>query len=82
MNLLDVSGAARNYSFPQEVVDKVLQTLAPVVAALESRDLLKYAYVYGFDEMPAQYNGSLYQMFGAIKEKFPTLRTVAMVARF
>lgn len=77
MNLMDVSGGTRAHSFPAAYVTKVLDTLRPTVTALRSKGLLKQAYVYGFDEMPAQFNASVYQLFGAIKKEFPDLRTVA-----
>ena len=33
--------------------------------------------VYGFDEMPIAYNESVYEIFGAIKDKWPGIRTIA-----
>jgi hypothetical protein len=36
-------------------------------------------YVYGFDEMPEVYNESVYEIFGGLKKKWPTLTTMAVL---
>eukprot|EP01050_Picozoa_sp_SAG11_P017779 SAG11_NODE_2602_length_3180_cov_1.885427_3_plen_347_part_01 len=83
MGLLDVSVAGSNGSmrvnYTQSQIDFVLAVLAPIVTQLTQRGLLDRAYVYGFDERPqsAEWVGAINQMFGAIKVRFPGLRTVA-----
>jgi hypothetical protein len=79
-NVLDVANAATgktltNYSEAQ--IEAVLALAAPTVANLTAQGLLDRAYVYGFDECSEAYTGAMRQVFGAVKARWPALRTVA-----
>lgn len=82
-NLLDVSAVSgngtmkTNYSVLE--LESMMQQLEPAVSKLEAAGLADRAYVYGFDERPASYGHAIYQVFGAVKAKFPKLRTVAVL---
>jgi hypothetical protein len=60
-------------------VHAVLSQIAPAVAALSSAGLLGRAYVYGFDERPhtKSWIAAINQIFGAVKEQWSKLKTVA-----
>jgi hypothetical protein len=83
VGLLDVSVAASNgtslQNYTAQQIDAILALLEPIVGELSARGLLKYAYVYGFDERPqtVEWAGGINQMFGSIKNRFPGLRTMA-----
>ena len=81
MNLMDVSTykGFPKAPVPPGYVTSVLAQLAPAVANLSARGLLKRAHVYGFDEMHAEYNASVYAIFGAVKARWPALRTMAVL---
>jgi hypothetical protein len=38
-----------------------------------------HRYVYGFDEMPEADNVSVYEIFGAIKKRWPEVTTMAVL---
>eukprot|EP00051_Salpingoeca_urceolata_P023574 m.401097 g.401097 ORF g.401097 m.401097 type:complete len:667 (-) comp20115_c5_seq4:125-2125(-) len=80
-NLLDVSRAATNgtvlRSYTPAQIDATLNLLAPIVAALDASGLGGRALVYGFDERDTSYAPGIRQMFGAVKARFPSVRTVA-----
>lgn len=90
MNLLDVSDAARvdsvgqgnvkdcsNYSESQ--ISHMLNVLTPAVDLVERLGLLNRSYVYGFDEAEVSCENGVRQLFGAVKSKWPSLRTVAVL---
>ena len=82
INLVDAAYVARvdSYScnnFKDTMVQKVLDVLAPVVAEYQSRGVLENMFVYGFDEAPKSCEQSIRKIFGAIKKRWPILRTVA-----
>ena len=70
-----VKGACIN--FTDNLVQKALDILTPVVSDYEKEGLLGNMFVYGFDEAPASCEESVRKIYGAIKEKWPQLRTVA-----
>ena len=72
-----VTGACVN--FTDAMVQKVLDILTPVVADYEARGILGNMFVYGFDETPASCEASIRRIFGAIKRKWPLVRTVAVL---
>ncbi len=72
-----VKGACVN--FTDALVQKVLDILSPVVSEYEAKGLLKYTFVYGFDEAPSYCEESIRKIFGAIKVKWPEIRTVAVL---
>ena len=67
-NITDV-----NHPNVQTTIDKVLTTLRYWVPILKREGLLKYAYVYGYDEVPAGVFPVMAKVFGAIKAEFPEM---------
>ena len=82
-NLLDVSRVAGNgtmlTNYTSAQIDTTLELLEPTVAKLTSMGLIDRAYVYGFDERPGSYAGAIAQLFGAVKARFPRVRTMAVL---
>ena len=72
-----VTGACVN--FTDAMVQKVLDLLTPVVADYQAKGILGNMFVYGFDETPASCEASIRKIFGAIKQKWPVIRTVAVL---
>ena len=72
-----VRGACVN--FTKDLVEKVLSILTPVVEQYSAAGILDSMFVYGFDEAPADCEQSLRNVFGAIKSKWPQLRTMAVL---
>eukprot|EP00054_Salpingoeca_dolichothecata_P036329 m.7225 g.7225 ORF g.7225 m.7225 type:complete len:565 (+) comp6588_c0_seq2:117-1811(+) len=72
-----LGGSCANYS--QEYVNRMISTLKPTVEQLQQKNLLQYAYVYGFDENPPSCEPQVRKLFGAVKKNFPSLRTVAVL---
>ena len=72
-----VNGACIN--FTDDMVQKVLNILTPVVNEYESKGILDNMFIYGFDEAPATCEESVRKIFGAVKQKWPSLRTVAVL---
>jgi hypothetical protein len=66
-----------NESALNATIRSTLRQLEPAVTALTKAGLIDKAVVYGFDEMPAVYNNSLRRIYGAIKERFPMVKTMA-----
>jgi hypothetical protein len=60
-------------------VRAILSEIAPAVAVLSSAGLFGRAYVYGFDERPhtKSWIAAINQIFGAVKDTWPTLKTIA-----
>jgi hypothetical protein len=82
-NVLDVSAVAGNgtmkMNYTSAELNQMVQLLEPTVSALEALGLADRAYVYGFDERPRSYAHAIRQVFGAVKARFPKLRTVAVL---
>lgn len=76
-DITDLQGACLN--FTQDLVDKALEILAPVVSAAENMDILDKMFVYGFDEAPSSCETSIRTIYAALKQKWPKLKTVATV---
>ena len=76
-NFSRVTGACIN--FTDAMVQKVFDILTPVVADYEGKGILGNMFVYGFDETPASCEASIRKIFGAIKQKWPVIRTVAVL---
>ena len=72
---MKVKGACVN--FTDELVEKVIGILSPVVEEYSKAEILENMFVYGFDEAPEICAQSLRNVYGAIKTKWPQLRTVA-----
>ena len=72
-----VGGSCANYT--SEYVQRMIDTLRPIVNKLIADNLLDSAYVYGFDENPISCEPQVRQLFGAVKESFPTLKTAAVL---
>ena len=64
-------------NFTSELIEKVMNILSPVVQEYNSVGLLSNMFVYGFDEVGPECEQSLRNMYGAIKAKWPQLRTMA-----
>lgn len=57
----------------------MIEVLTPGVTQMEKLGLLNCSYVYGFDEAPASCENGVRQLYGAVKSKWPSLRTVAVL---
>ena len=57
----------------QEEIDHVLNVLDYWVPILQKEDLLKYAYVYGYDEYPLNTFPVIAKVYKAIKAKYPNI---------
>lgn len=73
----NVQGECANYT--DEYAQRLVETLRPMVAFLESKDLLDRAYVYGFDENPVSCEPQVRKLFGATKRAYPHLKTAAVL---
>ena len=74
------------YSSPEETenpafYDYVKKTLTPYVAELRKHDLVKFAYLYGFDERQKEYYPGIDRLWKQLKADFPDipLMTTAMM---
>lgn len=72
-----VRGACIN--FTHDLVEKVLDILTPVVEQYSAAGILDRMFVYGFDEAPEDCEESIRSVFGAIKSKWPQIRTMAVL---
>ena len=88
LSLYDVYGVASGMhhqqngvclNFTDEMVQKVIDILTPVVAEYKTKELLSSMFVYGFDEVDKACEQSLRKIFGAIKSHWSDLRTVAVL---
>jgi len=57
--------------------ERFLARLAAIVPELRRRGLLRYAYVYGFDERGPEYIPVIRDLFGEIRRRWPGLRTLS-----
>ena len=81
-NLMEISnadGKGRRKEYSDAYVEMMLGKLEPMVRELRKRDLLKYAYVYGFDERDESHLPAIRRLYGAVKKRFPDLRTMLLV---
>ena len=62
-----------------ENIQKMLDSIAPTVEELERKGLVQYANVYGFDEHPQSSEPVIRQVFAAVKERWPGMRTMAVL---
>lgn len=87
LSLYDVYGAAgidENIrlsgvcvNFTSDLVQKVMAILTPVVEKYITAGILDNMFVYGFDEVGPDCEESIGKLYGAIKTKWPMLRTMA-----
>lgn len=68
-----------NGSLPPGYVAGVIKQLEPTMQSMEELGLLGKMYVYGFDEMHEVYNRSVYEIFGGLKKRWPSLTTMAVL---
>eukprot|EP01052_Picozoa_sp_SAG31_P002260 SAG31_NODE_78_length_27447_cov_83.819877_6_plen_896_part_00 len=61
----------------QEDLRHAIEQIGPALQNLTAREFSKKLYIYGFDEMPIQFNESLYKIFGALKRRWPEVQTMA-----
>eukprot|EP01046_Picozoa_sp_COSAG06_P005144 COSAG06_NODE_226_length_19747_cov_9.234121_13_plen_703_part_00 len=66
-----------NGTLPPHYARDLIEKLEPVMEGLSDLGLSNKGFVYGFDEMPAEYNQSVFEIYGALKSKWPNLTTVA-----
>ena len=64
-----------NYTTAQ--IDKALDMITPTMEAAERLGVTDRIFAYGFDETPPSNVVALKQLFGALKARWPALRTVA-----
>ena len=64
-----------NYTTAQ--IQYALDQVAPTMAEAERLGVVDRVYAYGFDETPPENVQALRQLFGALKQRWPALRTVA-----
>ena len=60
-------------------MNATLERFAPRFAALRAAGLLSRAFVYAFDESPPDHEPALRALFGAVKARWPELRTLAVL---
>ena len=85
LSLYDVYGAAgiietvkgTCVNFTNELVNKVMNILSPVIEDYEKAGILDNMFVYGFDEVDSECEQSLRNVYGAIKKRWSQLRTMA-----
>ena len=47
------------------------------MTAMSEVGLVESMYIYGFDEMESDFNRSLYELYGGLKKRWPSLTTIA-----
>ena len=77
MDNLKVEGNCIN--FTDALVKKAIDVLSPVIEEYEKENLLDSMFVYGFDEAPQTCESSVRAIYTALKQKWPKLRTVAVL---
>jgi len=80
--LLACGGKRFNLIYAADKVERItemLDRITPTVAGLEQRGLLGHAYVYGFDEHERTSEPVIREVFGAVKQRWPHLRTMAVL---
>jgi hypothetical protein len=63
-------------AYTPELRQSLLDRLDPVVGQVRQAGMLNRAFVYGFDESDPEFFPSIKSYFGAIKQRFPGLRTM------
>ena len=66
-------------NFTPAFADSVLDRVAPRVAALQAAGLLERSYLYGFDESHEQYRPAVALLFGRLKARWPSAKTLAVL---
>jgi hypothetical protein len=74
-NVQVLAGKLLSYSAAQ--ITAALDRMAPVVEGAVQLGVLDRVFVYGFDEAGPQYEQAMCQLFGALRARWPGLRTVA-----
>ena len=79
INLFDVSAAIQyeHQNLTDAYIEGMIASLAPTVENATALGIVDSLYVYGFDEISYAQKQSVYRVFGAIKRRWPKLRTVA-----
>lgn len=80
MNMADVSfriPGGLDSHVPQSYTDSVIANLSPTMASMTELGLVEKMYVYGFDEMDAALNRSMRELYGGLKQHWPSLTTIA-----
>ena len=71
-----VAVQTQKYVTPDDI-ERVLKVLEPAIDGLVKAGYKDRLFVYGFDEQTDSWAKSLYRMYGAIKQRWPFLRTMA-----
>jgi len=80
--ILDVSnleGGDGCSDFDEQYIQSMLKTISPIAEKLNDAGILSNAYVYGFDEQPSKCEAGIRNLFGAVKAKWPEIKTVAVL---
>lgn len=77
MNVAKHRGVIKACNVTEAQVTMAVEALGPTVTAVRKAGLMNRVYVYGFDEAGEECVGGIRRMFGALKAKFPDLRTAA-----
>jgi hypothetical protein len=62
-----------------QFIKAALDAITPHITALSQSGLLPYAYVYAFDEAHIAYTDALRAYFGAVKQRWPSLKTLSVL---
>ena len=62
-----------------EKIPAMLDSIAPTIEELGREGMVEHAYVYGFDEKPKEMEPVIRQVFGAVKERWPKMHTMAVL---
>ena len=81
MNIAEIDYVlwSRRPNFTASMIEEKLAWMAPTVAWLEQQGFLNQSYCYGFDEAGPEYSLAIRQLFGAVKTRWPGLRTMAVL---
>lgn len=68
--------------FNESFYSKFTARLRPYVAELRKRDLMRYAYVYGFDERKSEYYEGIEKFWRRLKTDFPDLPVMTTAKQY
>lgn len=81
MNIAEIDYVlwSRRVNFTASMIEEKLAWMAPTVQWLEQQGFINRSYCYGFDEAGPEYALAIRQLFGAVKQRWPALRTMAVL---
>ena len=80
LRLIQAANVASSNSTDPAYVSRVVAGLAPRIEALRAANLSHRSYVYGFDESHADHAPAIRLLFGAIKARWPEVRTLSVTS--